>query len=98
MIYTKENLELMGDVYCDLKQLKSYKDHAPLQCDIFPFKNITLIIKNAKDLTESQNRKIGKLMDMFSTDDVNELMNTPVPTELRAAFWNGFYKNPNSKN
>ena len=39
MIYTKENLELMGDVYCDLKQLKSYKDHAPLQCDIFPFKN-----------------------------------------------------------
>ena len=37
-------------------------------------------------------------MDMFSTNDVNELMNIPVPTEMRAAFWNSFYRNPNSEN
>ena len=43
-------------------------------------------------LPEKLNREIGELMDMIDVNDVEALMNTPVPPAMKMAWWKGFQR------
>ena len=44
-MYTSENLQAMGSVYAQLTQLKGFNDPFKNQCDMFPMRSITTMIK-----------------------------------------------------
>ena len=93
IMYTVENLEMMGSVYAQLTQLKGFNDPFQGQCDMFPMRSITTMIKRAMPyISDELNQEIGKLMDMLDVDEMDELINKPVSMELRMNFWKGYNK------
>nr|DAP33322.1 MAG TPA: hypothetical protein [Caudoviricetes sp.] len=92
-MYTVENLEAMGSVYAQLTQLKGFNDPFQAQCDMFPMRSITTMIKRTMPyISDELNQEIGKLMDMLDVDEMDELINKPVSMELRMNFWKGYNK------
>lgn len=92
-MYTVENLEMMGSVYPQLTQLKGFNDPFQGQCDMFPMRSITTMIKRTMPyISDELNQEIGKLMDMLDVDEMDELINKPVSMELRMNFWKGYNK------
>ena len=90
-MYTVENLEAMGSVYVQLTQLKGFNDPFQRQCDMFPMRSITTMIKRTMPyISDELNQEIGKLMDMLDVDEMDELINKPVSMELRMNFWKGY--------
>lgn len=90
-MYTVENLEAMGSVYAQLTQLKGFNDPFQRQCDMFPMRSITTMIKRTMPyISDELNQEIGKLMDMLDVDEMDELINKPVSMELRMNFWKGY--------
>ena len=90
-MYTVENLEAMGSVYAHLTQLKGFNDPFQRQCDMFPMRSITTMIKRTMPyISDELNQEIGKLMDMLDVDEMDELINKPVSMELRMNFWKGY--------
>lgn len=91
IMYTVENLEMMGSVYAQLIQLKGFNDPFQGQCDMFPMRSITTMIKRTMPyISDELNQEIGKLMDMLDVDEMDELINKPVSMELRMNFWKGY--------
>lgn len=93
MMYTVENLETMGSVYAQLTQLKGFNDPYQGQCDMFPMRSITTMIKRTMPyISDELNQEIGVLMDRMNANEMEELINKPVPMELRMSFWKGYNK------
>ena len=93
MMYTVENLEAMGSVYAQLTQLKGFNDPYQGQCDMFPMRSIITMLKRAMShIPDTLNREIGVLMDRMNANEMEELINKPVPMELRMSFWKGYNK------
>ena len=93
MMYTTENLEAMGSVYAQLTQLKGFNDPYQGQCDIFPMRSITTMIKRTMPyISDELNQEIGELMDTLDANEMDELINKPAPMELRMSFWKGYNK------
>lgn len=92
-MYTVENLETMGSVYAQLTQLKGFNDPYQGQCDMFPMRSITTMIKRTMPyISDELNQEIGVLMDRMNANEMEELINKPVPMELRMSFWKGYNK------
>lgn len=93
MMYTVENLETMGSVYAQLTQLKGFNDPFQGQCDMFPMRSITTMIKRTMPyISDELNQEIGELMDTLDANEIDELINKPVPMTLRMSFWTGYNK------
>ena len=93
MMYTVENLEAMGSVYAQLTQLKGFNDPFQGQCDMFPMRSITTMIKRTMPyISDELNQEIGELMDTLDANEIDELINKPVPMTLRMSFWTGYNK------
>ena len=91
-MYTSENLQAMGSVYAQLTQLKGFNDPFKNQCDMFPKRSITTMIKRTMPyISEELNTEIGDMMDSLSVDEMDEMMHTPVPTNMRMSFWTGYH-------
>lgn len=98
-LYTQENLYLMGEAYhlllLDLKKsTDTIQDPYSQISDIYPFKCITMILPRVTSIGMSKitNVKVAQLMELIDPDDVNALMITPTPKELRMNWWMGFSK------
>lgn len=93
IMYTVENLEMMGSVYAQLTQLKGFNDPFQGQCDMLPMRSITTMIKRTMPyMSDELNREIGELMDMLDVDEMDILITKPVPMTLRMSFWTGYNK------
>ena len=93
IMYTTENLEVMGSVYAQLTKLKGFNDPYQGQCDMFPMRSITTMIKRTMShIPDTLNREIGELMDRMNANEIDELINKPVPMTLRMSFWTGYNK------
>ena len=42
-------------------------------------------------ISEELNTEIGDMMDSLSVDEMDEMMHTPVPTNMRMSFWTGYH-------
>ena len=92
-MYTVENLEAMGSVYAQLTQLKGFNDPYKGQCDMFPMRSITTMIKRTMPyISDELNQEIGELMNTLDVNEMEELINKPVPMTLRMSFWKGYNK------
>ena len=89
-VYTKELLEKIGNVYKRLLYVlnDNSKDPYGQLVAIRPFYYLTLVILRATPLgiPKGLSKDIADLMDMISPDDVDYLMETPVPMEMRQYF------------
>ena len=59
-MYTSENLQAMGSVYAQLTQLKGFNDTFKNQCDMFPMRSITTMIKRMDTVFEIKNKKLKR--------------------------------------
>lgn len=87
--YKKEQLYKMGQVYTAMLHILNPAGRDPYPCsEIFPFKYIVMVIPRTMKIGISHklNDEIAKLMDEFDPDEVGEMMETPVPLEMRQ-YW-----------
>ena len=94
-MYTRENMEKMGEIYHSLLYVMNKQGHDPYSgtSDIFPFKCFALILPRAKQIgiPAALERKIGAALESVDVDDMKN-MNEPCPMELRMNWWKGYQK------
>lgn len=92
-MYTTEMVQMMGEVYRDLLKVMNKYGHDPYNAisDRYPFKCIVMILPRAKSLgiPEELNRRIATLMDKIDLDDVQDMMERPMPMEYILAWQKG---------
>ena len=78
-MYTRENMEKMGEIYHSLLYVMNKQGHDPYSgtSDIFPFKCFAMILPRA--------------LESVDVDDMKN-MNEPCPMELRMNWWKGYQK------
>lgn len=94
-IYTTKNMYMMGNLYYNLLRImnKNVKDPYSQTSDIFPFRSILMVLPRtiSVGIPEDINNKVAELMDMFDPDDIEKLITTQTPLELRPCWHNGYF-------
>lgn len=96
-LYKAETLEKMGEIYHKLLWIRNKatgNDPYTRTSDIFPFKCFVMVLPSAMSIgiPERLNREITDMMEGIDVDDVEKLMVTPVPLELRIHWYKGFQR------
>lgn len=93
--YDKEQLFKMGQIYTSLLHILNKKGNDPYPCsEIFPFKYIVMILPQAIriGIPKKLNNEIAKLMNELDPECVDEMMNEPVPMNMRQHWHMGCIK------
>ena len=93
-MYTKENLRAMGKVYRGILKVLNGGQHDPYEqvSSIFPMKCIVMTFPRAvsKHIPEELDREMAELMDRLTTEDIEEMMEKPVPQDLKMHWLYGY--------
>lgn len=84
--YQKDQLFIMGQIYTSLLHILNKNGHDPYPfSQITPFKALVIVIPQAMriGIPQKLNAEIAKLMDDLESEDIDEMMKTPVPMDMR---------------
>lgn len=93
-MYTAENLLAMGKVYRGILNVLNGGKHDPYEqiSQIFPMKCIVMTFPRAASMhiPEDLDHEIAELMDSITVEDMGEMMDNPVPMDLRMNWIKGY--------
>lgn len=85
-MYTKEIVELIGEVYQRTLKVLNGGAHDPYNwtSDMYPLKCLVMLYPRAVSLgiPEKLNRKMMELMNMIAPEEMGEMMEKPMPQEM----------------
>ncbi len=85
-MYTKEKVELIGEVYQRTLQVLNGGAHDPYNwtSDRYPMKCLVMIYPRAVvlEIPEKLNSKMMELMNLITVEEMNEMMKKQMPQEM----------------
>lgn len=86
VVYTREKVELIGEIYQRTLQVLNGGVHDPYNwiSDKYPMKCLVMIYPRAVALgiPEKLNRKMMELMDLITIEEMDEMMKKQMPQEM----------------